>query len=56
MTRICVARSVELTSVARLQLEKLLRRRTTPVRVTQRSRIILLAADGMQDKRTVLHK
>ena len=45
-----VAPAIELTSVARLELEKLSRRRTTPVRVAQRSRIILLAADGMQDK------
>jgi hypothetical protein len=45
-----VAPAIELTSVARLQLEKLSRRRTTPVRVEQRSRIVLLAADGMQDK------
>ena len=45
-----VAPAIELSSVARLELEKLSRRRTTPVRVAQRSRIILLAADGLQDK------
>jgi transposase len=39
-----------LSSEARLELEKLSRRRTTPVRVAQRSRIILLAAAGMQNK------
>ena len=45
-----VAPAIELSSEARLELEKLTRRRTTPVRVVQRSRIVLLAADGMQDK------
>jgi transposase len=45
-----IAPAIELTSSARLQLEKLSRRRTTPVRVVQRSRIILLAGQGMQNK------
>ena len=45
-----VAPAIELSSEVRLELEKLSRRRTTPVRVVQRSRIILLAADGMQNK------
>src|SRR6266568_371386 len=45
-----VAPGIELSSEARLELEKLSRRRTTPVRVVQRSRIILLAADGAQNK------
>ena len=45
-----VAPAIELSSEARLELEKLSRRRTTPVRVAQRSRIVLLAADGMQNK------
>jgi len=45
-----VAPAIELSSEARLELEKLSRRRTTPVRVAQRSRIILLAAAGMQNK------
>ena len=45
-----VAPAIELSSEARLELEKLSRRRTTPVRVVQRSRIVLLAADGMQNK------
>jgi transposase len=39
-----------LSSKARLVLEKLSRGRTTPVRVAQRSRIILQAAEGMQNK------
>jgi DNA-binding CsgD family transcriptional regulator len=34
----------------RLESEKLSRRRTKPVRVVHRSRIILPAADGMQNK------
>jgi transposase len=45
-----VAPTIELTSAARLELEKLSRRRTTAVRVVQRSRIILLAAEGVQNK------
>jgi transposase len=36
-------------------LEKLSRRRTTPVRVVLRSRIVLLAGDGMQDKQIAQH-
>lgn len=39
-----------MSSKAQLALEKLSRGRTTPVRVAQRSRIILLAAEGMQNK------
>jgi transposase len=45
-----VAPAIELSSEARLELENLSRRRTTPVRVVQRSRIILLAANGMPNK------
>ena len=45
-----IAPVIELTSLSRLQLEKLARRRTTPVRVVQRSRIVLLAGEGMQDR------
>ncbi len=45
-----VAAAIELSSEARLELEKLTRRRTTPVRVVQRSRIVLLVAEGMQNK------
>ena len=45
-----VARPIELSSADRLELEKLSRRRTTPMRVVQRSRIVLLAGEGMQNK------
>lgn len=45
-----VAPVIKLSSEVRLELEKLSRRRTTPVRVVQRSRIVLLAAAGMQNK------
>ena len=45
-----VAPAIELIPAARMELEKLSRRRTTPVRVVQRSRIVLLAADGMQNQ------
>jgi len=45
-----VAPAIELSSEARLELEKVSRRRTAPVRVVQRSRIVLLAADGMENK------
>jgi transposase len=45
-----VAPAIELSAEAQLALEKLSRRRTTPIRVVQRSRIILLAAEGMQNK------
>jgi hypothetical protein len=40
-----VAPAIELSFEVRLDLERLSRRRTTPVRVVQRSRIILLAVD-----------
>ena len=46
-----VAAAIELSSEARLELEKLSRRRTVPVRVAQRSRIILLAAEGRLTRR-----
>jgi len=45
-----IAPAIVLSSEARLALEKLSRRRTTPVRVMQRSRIVPLAADRMQNK------
>jgi transposase len=45
-----VAPTIELSSAARLELEKLSRRRTAAVRVAQRSRIVLLAAEGMRNK------
>jgi transposase len=44
-----VAPTIQLSSAARLELEKMSRRRTTAVRVAQRSRIVLLAAEGMQN-------
>lgn len=46
----CVAPTFELTFAARTELEKLSHRRTTSVRVVQRGRIVLSAADGMQNK------
>ncbi len=45
-----VAPAIELLPAVRMELEKLSRRRTTPLRVVQRSRIVLLAAEGMQNK------
>lgn len=44
-----VAAAVDLNSEQRAELQKLVRRRTTPVRVVERCRIVLLAGDGMQD-------
>ncbi len=45
-----VARAIELSAAARTELERLMRRRTTPQRVAQRCRIVLLAAQGLRDK------
>jgi transposase len=45
-----LAPAIHLSTEARSQLHRLVRRRTTPVRVTERCRIVLLAADGLQDK------
>ena len=45
-----VAPAIHLSSEARGTLQHLVRRRTTPVRVVERCRIVLLAADGFQDK------
>jgi transposase len=45
-----VAPAIHLNSEARKQLQNLVRRRTTPVRVVERCRIVLLAADGLQNK------
>ena len=45
-----VAQAIHLSSAAQAELHKLLRRRTTPVRVAERCRIVLLAAEGLQDK------
>jgi len=45
-----VAPSIHVSSEDRAELQSLVRRRTTPVRVVERCRIVLLAADGLQDK------
>ncbi len=45
-----VAAEINLSSAARTELERLVRRRTTPVRVAERCRIVLLAAEGHQNK------
>ena len=45
-----VATAVALSEETRLRLEKLARGRSTPVRIVQRSRIVLLAEDGLQNK------
>ncbi len=45
-----VAAAIHLSSEARAELHRLVRRRTTPVRVVERCRIVLLAAEGLQDK------
>jgi transposase len=45
-----VAPAINLSSATRTELEKIMRRRTTPLRVTERCRIVLLAAEGLQDK------
>src|ERR1035438_4515497 len=46
-----VASAIALPIETRRRLEKQMRGRSTPVRVAQRSRIVLLAADGLQNKR-----
>jgi transposase len=45
-----VARKVELNSGDRTALEQQARGRSLPARVVERSRIVLLAADGLQDR------
>ncbi len=45
-----VAPEIQLSTEARAELQSLVRRRTTPLRVVERCRIVLLAADGFQDK------
>src|SRR5271163_171803 len=45
-----VAAAIHLSSETRTELQNLVRRRTTPVRVVERCRIVLLAGDGLQDK------
>jgi transposase len=44
-----VAAAIHLGSDEKAELQKLLRRRTTPVRVTERCRIVMLAGEGLQD-------
>jgi hypothetical protein len=50
VTDMRVAPAIHLSSESRAELHKLLRRRTTPVRVAERCRVVLLAAEGLQDK------
>ena len=45
-----IAPAIVLTDEIWLQLEKLARGRSTPVRMAQRSRIVLLAGDSLQNK------
>jgi transposase len=45
-----VAPAIELNAAVRAELEKLMRRRTTPQRVAERCRIVLLAEQGLRDK------
>ena len=45
-----VASAIALSEETRLRLEKLARGRSTPVRIVQRSLIVLLAGDGLQNK------
>ena len=45
-----VAPAIDLRPEQKTELQKLVRRRTTPARVAERCRIILLAAEGLQDK------
>ena len=47
-----VARPVELNSEVRKAVERLARGRSLPARVVERARIVLRAADGLQDKRS----
>jgi hypothetical protein len=50
VTGMRVAPAIDLSPEARTELQRLVRRRTTPVRVTQRCCIVLLAAEGLQNK------
>lgn len=45
-----VAPAIQLSAAMQAKLEKLMRRRTTPQRVAERCRIVLLAAQGLQNK------
>ena len=42
-----VAPAIHLSAEVRAELQSLVRRRTTPVRVVERCRIVLLAAEGI---------
>ena len=48
--RVRVAREIVLTEEERAELKRLVRSKLTSVRLAQRARIVLLAADGMQNK------
>ena len=45
-----VAAKIVLTDEERIELERLIRPRLTSVRLAQRAHIVLLAAEGMQNK------
>ena len=49
-TRVRVAPEIVLTDEERAELAKLVRSKLTSVRLMQRARIVLLAADGLQNK------
>jgi transposase len=49
-----VAPAIVLSDEIRLRLEKLARGRSTPVRIAQRSRIVLLAGKGLQNKQIAM--
>lgn len=48
-----VATEIDLTNEERVELMKLVRSRLTSVRLEQRAGIVLLAADGFQNKQLV---
>lgn len=50
-----VAPAIHLSREAEAELHRLVRRRTTPVRVVERCQIVLLAAAGLQDKQIADH-
>ena len=50
-----VAAAIHLNSEQRAELQRLVRRRTTSVRVAERCRIVLLAGEGLQDKQIAEH-
>ena len=49
-----IAPAIVLADEVRLRLENLARGRSTPVRIAQRSRIVLLAGNGLQNKQIAL--